>query len=716
MNKSSEDENENTSGSDSDSPSKSRKKIKKILSTTKLNKETINAEKAERERRKRIEEKQKLYNQLAQQNETKISQVDEVVLDYDDETKQPLVEVDKKFVKHLKPHQIDGIKFLFDCTIETVKRFKEENDSGGGGILAHSMGLGKTFQVIVFLHTILTNQHIKEKINKVLIIVPYNVIKNWANEFDKWFEECGVEKEISIYEIFNSKPNERTLVTKMWHEKGGIMLITITLFSNLVNGKNKKNSKGFATFKRCLVDPGPDLVIIDEGHLLKNDQGAFNRCVSQISTMRRIILTGTPLQNNLAEYFTMVDFVKPKLLGTKKEFKNRFENPIKNGQHTDSTPYDVNLMKKRVHILHKLLQSCNHRCHYNVLVPYLQPKYEYVISLRMTETQINLYQYYLDNLVDRSRNGFPNLFYDYTILGLIWNHPASLYEYYERKKDEEIEQDSMDDFIDDSTTEESDFSDETITKSMKKRRSIVFDECDSDVELIETKLCKKEKDEPSSLIDEKAIDNQMLLRDGKVIEEKRIPLNGWYEKILPEDIYKIELSVKFTLLFSILEKCEAIGDKIIIFSQSLLSLDLIERFLKAKMKEYYDKYGMDLNYNELVAMTGGISHRWISGIDYFRIDGNVNCQNRTSIVDKFNDIENNRARLMLLSTKAGGIGINLVGANRCIIFDASWNPSNDMQAIFRIFRYGQTKPVYVYRFTAFGEYFNILTFITLYGY
>lgn len=120
------------------------------------------------------------------------------------------------------------------------------------------------------------------------------------------------------------------------------------------------------------------------------------------------------------------------------------------------------------------------------------------------------------------------------------------------------------------------------------------------------------------------------------------------------------------------------------------------------MREVDEKYGRDLNYEELVAKTGGLSHRWVPNIDYYRIDGNVSCQIRSSIVNNFNDPSNYRARLMLVSTKAGGIGINLVGANRCIILDVSWNPAIDLQAIYRIFRYGQTKPVYVYRFTSFG--------------
>lgn len=93
----------------------------------------------------------------------------------------------------------------------------------------------------------------------------------------------------------------------------------------------------------------------------------------------------------------MVQFVKPNLLGTKKEFSNRFVNPIKNGSTADSTPYDVKLMKKRAFILHNLLEGSVQRFDYSVLTPFLPPKQEYVISVKLSPLQIELYQYYLDN-------------------------------------------------------------------------------------------------------------------------------------------------------------------------------------------------------------------------------------------------------------------------------------------------------------------------------
>merc|ERR1719509_288055 len=163
---------------------------------------------------------------------------------------------------------------------------------------------------------------------------------------------------------------------------------------------------------------------------------------------------------------------------------------------------------------------------------------------------------------------------------------------------------------------------------------------------------------------------------------------GWWAQFMkdPEDdkeLLNVELGNKMVLLMDILKESYLIGDKVLVFSQSLLSLDLIEKFLS--VAAYDDTYGT-----------------WNHGKDYFRMDGSTGPDVRKKWCSYFNNKKNNDMRLFLISTKAGGLGINLVAANRVIIFDASWNPSHDVQSIFRVYRFGQTKPVYIYRFLAKG--------------
>lgn len=230
----------------------------------------------------------------------------------------------------------------------------------------------------------------------------------------------------------------------------------------LFEGNGVKPKKLMRDIHKCLLSPGADLVVCDEGHTLKTEKTNLSKSVNQVETRRRIVLTGTPLQNNLAEYYCMVSFVKPNLLGTLVQFKNRFVNPINNGQHKDSTEADVRVMKKRAHVLHNMLDHCVQRKDYSVIKDQLPPKREYVLSVRLSSKQVELYRAYL-----RSRNlehGYKaekgrcvgaQLFADFHELSRVSTHPWAI-KINETRQLRNEERAAERDFINDADSDDTD--------------------------------------------------------------------------------------------------------------------------------------------------------------------------------------------------------------------------------------------------------------------
>ena len=819
-----EDEDEN------ESPSKGgRKHIRKMIKTKKLKEETKAASKAEEERRERIAERQKRYNNIVQEvdesSPTKAPLTKQLILERDDEGKEPVLEVDKDLVMKLKPHQVEAVEFMWNCTVESLKMLQDEKVEGAGCILAHCMGLGKTLSVIAFLHTMMGNYE-TTNFSTALIVCPLNTVLNWQHEVQMWLEDNEVQLE--VFELASVKVNEtRAKLLENWHEDGGIMIIGYEMFRNLSQGSTCRSKKLKKIFTTTLVDPGPDFVVCDEGHILKNDSSALSKAMNTIKTRRRIVLTGTPLQNNLVEYHCMVNFVKPSLLGTRKEFLNRFVNPITNGQCTDSSGHDVRVMKRRAHVLHEKLAGCVQRKDYSALTKYLPPKHEYVIAVRLANVQCDLYSKYLEmggyGGAEMVKSKGAKLFSDYQALMRIWTHPWVL-KMNEIRNELKNMYDDEDSFIDDTNSSSNSESDAKSTGSESDSdKSMSFGDSDSDSKKKQKE--KKEENEPpkesfaGEIVKKWKTRSRGDFNEGDFEAEsldgiKKPFSDGWWaEFVKEEDQYKLELSGKITLLFEILRMCEEIGDKVLVFSQSLLSLDLIEAFLehvdkehdkammnkktedekkeKAKNEKEGDKdKAKDEEENKDKTKDGGekdkdksdedktkdggekdkdksdedkikdggekdkdksdedkikeggdkdkdksdedktkdggdknkdksddkegsqksdvlpveeiFGKRWLQGQDYLRMDGSTGAPQRAAMATNFNDPDNYRLRLFLISTKAGGLGINLIGANRVIIFDASWNPSHDVQSIFRVYRFGQGKPVYVYRFLAQG--------------
>uniref|UniRef100_A0A8C1JSZ3 DNA helicase n=1 Tax=Cyprinus carpio TaxID=7962 RepID=A0A8C1JSZ3_CYPCA len=631
---------------------KNRKKIRKIIKDDKLRTETRDALKEEEERRKHVT----------------CPITTKLVLDEDEETKEPLVQVHRNLVTKLKPHQVDGVQFMWDCCCESVR--KVEKSSGSGCILAHCMGLGKTLQVVTFLHTLL----LCEKLNfsTALVVCPLNTVLNWLNEFEKWQEGLKDEESLEVTELATVKrPQERAYALQRWQEDGGVMIIGYEMYRNLTQGRNIKSKKLKETFQKTLVDPGPDFVICDEGHVLKNEASAVSKAMNSIQTRRRVVLTGTPLQNNLIEYHCMVNFIKENLLGSVKEFRNRFINPIQNGQCADSTLTDVRVMKKRAHILYEMLAGCVQRRDYTALTKFLPPKHEYVLAIRLTPIQCKLYRYYLDHFTGvgsalesgRGRAG-TKLFQDFQMLSRIWTHPWCLQlDYISKENKGYFDEDSMEEFIA-SETEESSMSLTSEDEKKKKRgkgKEQSSDKSDSDdLEVIKEWNTSSRGGNPEGRNRAEPVEEGMTELTDKIISSDRSPGSpspDWYKEFVTEaDSEILEHSGKMVLLFEILRMAEELEEKVLVFSQSLISLDLIEDFLElaGRAKE-----------------EGKLSPYKGEGKWHF-------------------------------SLSTGSLGINLVAANRVIIFDASWNPSYDIQSIFRVYRFGQVKTVFVYRFLAQG--------------
>uniref|UniRef100_A0A671M2F4 DNA helicase n=1 Tax=Sinocyclocheilus anshuiensis TaxID=1608454 RepID=A0A671M2F4_9TELE len=635
-------------GDEKETP-KGRKKIRKILKDDKLRTETRDALKEEEERRKRIAERERLREKLrevqTQDADVTCPITTKLVLDEDEETKEALLQVHRNLVTKLKPHQVDGVQFMWDCCCESVK--KVEKSYGSGCILAHCMGLGKTLQ------------------------------------FEKWQEGLKDEESLEVTELATVKrPQERAYALQRWQEDGGVMIIGYEMYRNLTQGRNIKSKKLKEVFQKTLVDPGEVTALAKR----------FHSKLSWRSHEKLIIYI----------YHCMVNFIKENLLGSVKEFRNRFINPIQNGQCADSTLVDVRVMKKRAHILYEMLAGCVQRRDYTALTKFLPPKHEYVLAVRLSPIQCKLYRYYLDHFTGvgsalesgRGRAG-TKLFQDFQMLSRIWTHPWCLQlDYISKENKGYFDEDSMEEFIA-SETEESSMSltsEDEKPKRKKKRgkgKEQSSDKSDSDdLEVIKEWNTSSRGGNPEGRNRAEPVEEVRASNSGP-----GSPSPDWYKEFVTEtDSEVLEHSGKIVLLFEILRMAEELEEKVLVFSQSLISLDLIEDFLELA--------GRAKEEGKLSPYKG--EGKWFRNIDYYRLDGSTSAMTRKKWAEEFNDTSNVRGRLFIISTRAGSLGINLVAANRVIIFDASWNPSYDIQSIFRVYRFGQVKTVFVYRFLAQG--------------
>uniref|UniRef100_A0AC35FBG7 Uncharacterized protein n=1 Tax=Panagrolaimus sp. PS1159 TaxID=55785 RepID=A0AC35FBG7_9BILA len=502
-------------------------------------------------------------------------------------------------LRFLKEHQKEAIKFLFDRVIGKNGTVTARS----GAILAHCMGLGKSFAIITFLHAVLSNDVTSKKISRVLIVCPKNVIAHWEKEIKNWIDCPGrrLADNIQISCISSTSKDTRFYDVRQWSEttdKKQILIIGYEMFGNLI--------KSGGEMKNFLQNPGADLAVFDEAHRLKNDESIGYQLISKIRTYRKIFLTGTPFQNDVMEYYNIVHLISPKLFVSKDRFRKDFSLPIDKGRSKDACPGDVKKMQVLCKVLYKKTKDIIHRKGVKVLTDEIGiEKEEVTFMVRPSKLQKKLVEAYLNRINPETGKAPPkNAVKDHPVVSRILTHPSLFYEY--------------------------------------------------------------EKTNPN----------------------KTIQWMNATTQIDTQNESSIELSNKLMLLIQIIKYSEKVGDKILVFSQYVLTLNFIEATLKRVSEEWKNQSKNGWG--------------WSRGKDYLRIDGGVDSYSRHAYQDIFNKSSNPRCRLLLISTKAGSLGTNMIGANRVVIFDACWNPTHDIQSLYRVYRLGQTKPVFIYRLVTSG--------------
>ena len=472
---------------------------------------------------------------------------------------------------------------LFDYQKTGVQWLWELYSQQVGGIVGDEMGLGKTIQVIAFLAGI----HYSKKITKPIIVVaPATVMTQWVNEFHTWWPPFRVS-------ILHTSGSGMIDVGRESREEDELMSAAPRSIGSKPLTKAQKSAKkivdrvvqeghvlvttysGLQTYAELLIPTDWEYAVLDEGHKIRNPNTAITIYCKELRTANRIILSGTPMQNNLVELWSLFDFVFPMRLGTLVNFRQQFEIPIRQGGYANASNLQVQTAMQCAETLKETISPYLLQRFKADVASDLPKKSEQVLFCKLTKFQRDIYENFLasDDL-KAIMDGKRQILYGVDILRKICNHPD--------------------------------------------------------------------------------------LQDHKTLSIKPGYNYGSGAK-----------SGKMQVVKALLELWKEQGNKTLLFAQHRIMLDILEKFIGS-----------------------------LGGFTYRRMDGTTPIHTRQGLVDQFNN--DPAAHVFLLTTKVGGLGINLTGANRVIIYDPDWNPSTDVQARERAWRLGQKREVMIYRLMTAG--------------
>uniref|UniRef100_K3X609 Helicase ATP-binding domain-containing protein n=1 Tax=Globisporangium ultimum (strain ATCC 200006 / CBS 805.95 / DAOM BR144) TaxID=431595 RepID=K3X609_GLOUD len=659
----------------------------------------------------------------------------------------------REIKRFLKPHQVEGVKFL-----------QSNIAANRGCILADYMGLGKTMQVVTVIYSYIIDQI--DKVRRVngskevsdlapvttIVLCPAICIPNWESEFKKWLSTASLKRcPIFAFDSSNNKGtmNARIRVLQQWKKEGGVLLMGYEMFRSLLNPTlstsvdrdaaiqvctrvgtstmeitnsiSTKAQKSSREFFKLLCQPGADLVVLDEGHRMKDPTSLLCQSVAKIQSKRRLVLTGYPVQNSLSEYWCMVNFAREGFLGTYEEFRSKYEKPIVEGDVARSTE----LIQKLKDVVLRRGQA--------LLRKQLPPKKEWILYCKLSPIQHRLYCDFLD-FYGESGDGkvTADLLTAYAALLQVMNHPDII-----RWKlcPDEQETDDGDDI---ESSQLSAWNDASGGWSWEPEEKL------AEKRLLAVEQSRKRRQKVTDR--QKSFEWARSVFFGDANDTARPRRKPASEDVSTYETMILENSGKMAMLMQIIEESFACDDKVVVFSQSVPTLKIISEFLRASsfspsgQKENAQKHHLKVQSNASKAkrrkiMTrpnrdpAGILRKRKSGAgaqsknlgaaagklavaanlsgttsidDWFlQIDGSTTGAKRMEYIETFSS-KDSPVKLLLVSTRAGAEGINLHAANRLVLFDVSWNPSNDHQSMCRSHRIGQRKTVHVYRLVSTG--------------
>lgn len=519
----------------------------------------------------------------------------------------------------LKDYQMIGINWLNLLYIRKLSC-----------ILADEMGLGKTVQVISFF------AHLKDTgcRGPHLIVVPSSTLENWLREFQRFAPSLSVR---AYYAGKDERAELRQdlLDTQRSEDNEDGWEILVTTY-NLAQGDDRDRK----FFRRVVWDT----CVFDEGHVLKNFQSQRYQALLRYTARWRLLLTGTPLQNNLQELVSLMNFILP----------NHFANGLESLRAVFKTKGDSRvtlLAQERVSRAKKMMTPFVLRRRKDQVLQDLPKKTERIEWCEMTSLQKSIY----NEALHRSRKTVFDV--EATAQTETTNGKGAK----KKGKNNARTKDKL--YVENSTNVLMDLR-KAASHPMLFRRRFTDDTLTSIANL----LLKEPDFKKRGAVFEYVKEDMSVMTDSE-LQVFCASYRSTRKYLQSEDCYLQAGKVK--VLLKLLDEYRVAGRRVLIFSQFTQILDILQRVLERQK------------------------------IKFLILTGSTAVDVRQSLVDQFST--NESIQVFLLSTKAGGMGINLTAASVVILFDQDFNPHNDKQAQDRAYRIGQKQNVDVVKLITKGS-------------